>query len=63
MKNINGKTCERWYIVVDTTIDKEKRLMQFAKFICDVEGYAPSSRICPHDLYYEDFSDYFECYK
>ena len=63
MKDVNGKNCQRLYIVVDTTEEKEKRLSQFARLICEVEGYTPSPRICPHDLYYEDYCDYFECYK
>lgn len=63
MKDVNGKAREQWYIVVDTSVDKESRLTQFAKILCDDEGYMPSSRICPHDWYYEDYQKYFEEYK
>ena len=58
MKDVNGKGRMQWYIVVDTTSDKENRLRTFAA-ILDKEGYSPSSRICPHDNYYEDSEKYF----
>ena len=60
-KDVNGKGRMQWYIVVDTTADKEERIKKFAELMCGCEGYAPWSRICPHDLYYEDmhfFSEY-----
>lgn len=63
MKDVNGKGRMQWYIVADTTSDKENRLLQFAKILCNDERYIPSSRICPHDLYYEDFEKYFEEYR
>lgn len=58
MDDVNGRGRKQWYIVIDTSFDKESRLKQFAKIIED-EGYIPSSRICPHDLYYEDYEKYF----
>ena len=61
-RDVNGKGRLQWYIVADTTIDKENRLKQFAQILCEIEKYEPSSRICPHDLYYEDFEKYFEEY-
>lgn len=63
MRDVNGKGRMQWYIVADTTLDKEKRLLQFAKILCELEGYEPFSRICPHDLYYEDFEKYFAEYR
>lgn len=63
MQDVNGRGKRQWYIVVDTSVNKEKRLKYFARFICEKEGYEPSSRIHPHDLYYEDFEKYFSCYK
>lgn len=62
MNDVNGKGRKQWYIVVDTTSDKEKRLLQFAKIMCEEECYVPSSRICPHDLYYEDYEIFFTDY-
>lgn len=59
MNDVNGKGRKQWYIVINTSVDKDNRLKQFAKIIED-EGYTPSSRICPHDLYYEDYERYFE---
>lgn len=59
MKDVNGKARDQWYIVIDTSFDKENRLKQFAKIIED-EGYYTSSKICPHDLYYEDYEKYFK---
>ena len=61
MYDVNGKGRMQWYIVVDTTIDKEKRLSYFSNILCDKEGYEPSSRLCPHDLYYDDLK-YFPGY-
>ena len=58
MKDVNGKGRMQWYIVVDTSIDKESRLTWFAKLLAS-EGYTPSCRICPHDNYYEDYQNYF----
>ncbi len=63
MWDVNGKGRMQWYIVVDTTLNKEERLKYFAKLVCEIEHYEPSSRICPHDLYYEDFEKYFEVYR
>ena len=60
--DVNGKGRMQWYIAADTTVDKENQLKQFAKMLCEIEKYEPSSRICPHDLYYEDFEKYFEEY-
>lgn len=60
---VNGTGCKQWYLVVDTTVDKDNRLAHFAKMLCETEGYYPSSRICPHDWYYEDFENYFSKYK
>ena len=57
--DVNGKDRLQWYIAADTTEDKENRLIQFAALLCEEEGYEPSSRICPHDLYYEDYEKYF----
>ena len=62
MIDVNGKGVMQWYIV-DTTCDKEKRLTQFAKILCDIEHYKPSPRICPNDSYYEDFEKYFDEYR
>ena len=59
MKDVNGKGRLQWYIVIDTSFDKENRLQQFVKII-EEEGYYSSPRICPHDLYYEDYERYFE---
>ena len=59
MKDVNGKGRLQWYIVVDTSFDKENRLQQFVQIISE-EGYSTRSRICPHDLYYEDYERYFE---
>ena len=53
-----NKTCPE-----GTTLNKEERLKYFAKLVCEIEHYEPSSRICPHDLYYEDFEKYFEVYR
>ena len=61
--DINGKRKMQWYIVVDITSEKDKRLSDFSDFVCNVEHYEPSPRICPHDLYYEDFVQYFEPYR
>ena len=63
MKDVNGKDRPQWYLVADTTLDKENRLIQFAKLLCEVEGYDPSARICPHDLYYEDYENFFGKYE
>lgn len=63
MKDVNGSGRMQWYIAADTTFDKDNRLIQFAKILCENEGYQPSSRICPHDLYYEDYKKYFEDYE
>lgn len=54
MKDVNGKRRKQWYIVVDTISEKEQRLLHFAKILREDEHYTFSSRICPHDLYYED---------
>lgn len=62
MRDVNGKGRMQWYIVADTTFEKEKRLFRFAEILCDNERYEPHSRICPHDLYYEDFEKYFAKY-
>lgn len=62
MDDVNGKGRKQWYIVADTRIDKDNRLSQFAKILCKDEKYIPSSRLCPHDLYYEDYEMYFSCY-
>ena len=62
-KDINGKNKQTWYIVVDTSAEKEKRLAEFAEVVCVLEHFEPSPRICPHDLYYEDFEQYFESYR
>lgn len=62
MRDVNGKGRMQWYIVADTTFEKEKRLLRFAEILCDIERYEPHSRICPHDLYYEDFEKYFAKY-
>lgn len=61
-KDVNGKDREQFYIVADTTLDKEYRLTQFAKILCEDEKYKPHSRICLHDLYYEDYEKYFSPY-
>ena len=58
MKDVNGRNGMQWYIVVDTTVDKEQRLTIFARLLKS-EGYEASCRICPHDNYYEDFQKYF----
>lgn len=62
MNDVNGKGRLQWYVVVDTTSDKDKRLKYIAKILCEDENYVPSSRICPHDLYYEDYVNYFDAY-
>lgn len=59
MRDVNGKGRMQWYIVADTTFNKEDRLSQFARILCEDESYTPHSRICPHDLYYEDYEKYF----
>ena len=56
------------FIVVSTLLlkkrsEKDKRLSDFSNFVCNIEHYEPSPRICPHDLYYEDFVQYFEPYR
>jgi hypothetical protein len=56
--DVNGRSCMQWYIVVDTTVDKEQRLIFFARLLKS-EGYEASCRICPHDNYYEDYQKYF----
>lgn len=53
-KDVNGKGHLQWYIVVDTMVDKDSRLKEIAKVLCEDEGFTASSRICPHDSYYED---------
>lgn len=58
MKDVNGSGRMQWYIVVDTSVDKESRLTWFAKFLKS-EGYTASCRICPHDNHYEDYQNYF----
>ena len=63
MKDVNGKGRMQWYLVADTTIDKEDRLMQFAKLLCEAEGYDPCVRICPHDPYYDDYEKFFGEYE
>ena len=63
MKDVNGKGRMQWYLVADTTIDKEDRLMQFAKLLCEAEGYDPCVRICPHDPYYDDYEKFFGKYE
>ncbi len=63
MKDVNGKGRMQWYLAVDKTTDKSIRLTQFAKLLCEEESYFPFSRICPHDLYYEDYRMYFEEYE
>ena len=62
MKDVNGKGKLQWYLVVDTTADKDSRLTEFAKLLCEKEGFDPAVRICPHDLYYEDYEKYFGKY-
>ena len=62
IKDVNGKSRPQWYLVADTTSDKDNRLTEFAKLLCEKEGYDPSSRICPHDLYYEDYEKFFSKY-
>jgi hypothetical protein len=63
MRDVNGKGHMQWYIVADTSSDKENRLTEFAEILCNKEQYYPSPRICPHDLYYEDFECFFQKYK
>ena len=63
MKDVNGKDRKQWYLVADITSDKENRLTQFAELLCEKEGYEPSVRICPHDLYYEDYENFFSKYE
>ena len=63
MKDINGKGVMQWYLVADTTSDKDSRLTEFAKLLCEKEGYDPSARICPHDLYYDDYERFFGKYE
>ena len=58
MNDVNGKNRMQWYIVVDTTTDKEKRLTEFANILRE-EGYSTFVRIEPHDAYYEDYEKYF----
>ncbi len=63
MKDVNGKDRKQWYLVADTTADKDNRLTQFAELLCEKEGYEPSVRICPHDSYYEDYENFFSKYE
>ena len=63
LRDVNGKGRMQWYLVVDTTVDKDNRLVQFAKMLCENEGYEPSVRICPHDFYYEDYENFFSKYE
>lgn len=62
-QDVNGKGRLQWYIVVNTSAYKDIRASSFASVICEKEGFSPSSRICPHDLYYEDFVKYFSKYQ
>ena len=63
MKDVNGKGRVQWYLVADTTYEKDNRLAEFAKLLCEKEGYYPSVRICPHDLYYDDYEKFFGKYE
>ncbi len=63
MKDVNGKGREQWYIIADTSKDKDSRLSKFSEILCNIENFEPSPRICPHDLYYEDFEKYFDKYR